>query len=255
MRKASAVMVGLALLVAGAAALARQGERETEAGETATVKVRKISAIVGSEVRVSEEALGKVTDVVISEGGCIDYLIVADGEEEFVAVPWGAVRYEAGARAITVTARVTREKLRAVRFRASAWPDFASDRWTRSASEVWGERSLRRPRDTRGDTREGDVRPGDKRLEDKGTGGKRPSDKRLDDKGTGDERLDDKGAGDKRPRDKRLDDKGTGDKRKGDVRPDGGRKKETPRDTDKERDGRSDDKRPPVKSPTDSDRP
>src|SRR3954453_12073122 len=134
MRQALAAGLGFALLIAaGATGQVRKEERQKETTRS-TPKGRRITQVIGSEVRVREEALGKVTDVVFDEDGCIGYLIVRDGEE-FVAVPWGAIRYEVGVRTITVTTNVTREKLRAVRFRSSAWPDFYSERWMRSAGQ------------------------------------------------------------------------------------------------------------------------
>jgi hypothetical protein len=234
MRKMLVAGLGLALLIA-AGAIAQERERVRE---TTTVKVRKITAIMGSEVRLRAAALGKVTDIVINENGCVDFLIVRD-EEEYVAVPWGVVRYEAGERTITVTTEVTREKLRSLRFRSAEWPDFYSEKWRRSAGEVWGEKALRRHDDTRRD----DIRRDDKRKDDRRDDDKRKDlDKRKDDKRDDDKRKDlDKRKDDKRDDDKRKD----LDKRKDDKRKDLDKRKDDKRDDDKRKDDKRKDKEKP----------
>lgn len=162
MRKTLAFGLGLALVItAGALAQVRV---DTKDREGRTTKVRKVSAIMGTEVRIRTDAVGKVADFVLNDHGCIDYLIVQDAEE-YIAVPWGVVRYEVGARYVTITADVTRDRLRTMRFRSGAWPDFRSERWTRDATTVWGERALRREGVRRDDTRRDDIRRDDIRKD------------------------------------------------------------------------------------------
>src|SRR5262249_44596414 len=105
----------------GAAAQVRERVREKDTTRTTTTTVRKVSAIIGTKVSLKSDSLGTVKDIVISEDGCIDYLIV-DDREEYVAVPWGAVRYDVSEKTIIVTSTVTRDRLKAVRFRSSSWP-------------------------------------------------------------------------------------------------------------------------------------
>jgi len=119
----------------------RLRERETT---TTTTRVRRGSHLIGSPVMIrGGTALGKVVDFVINEDGCIDYVIVRS-EEEFVPIPWGVIRYDGRERAVTVTTDVTRDRLRSMHFREGRWPDFASEKWMRSARTVWGEKALRR---------------------------------------------------------------------------------------------------------------
>src|SRR5262245_45370093 len=151
MRKVLTAGLGLALLVACGTTTVGQEVRQKETTRT-TVKFRKVTTIIGTEVRLKSGALGKVADIVVNEDGCLDYLIVRD-EDEFVAIPWGAVSYETNAKVISVTSDVTRARLKAVRFRGTTWPDFYSEKWIRSAGEVWGERTLRRHDMRRDDTR------------------------------------------------------------------------------------------------------
>jgi hypothetical protein len=82
-----------------------------------------------------------VVDVVADEGGRVAYVLVGAGDG-LVAVPWGAVRSSAEGRAFTVTAQVTRARLRDVSFAADRYPDFASETWLRGVRAVWGEQAL-----------------------------------------------------------------------------------------------------------------
>jgi len=251
MWKTLAAGLGLALLVGAWPMVQAQKKEEVREKETTrtTTKVRKVSAVMGSEVRLKEGALGKVTDVVFDENGCIGFLIVRDEGEEYVAVPWGAVRYEAGEKTITVTTTVTREKLKSVRFRSSDWPDFYSEKWTRNAGEVWGEKSLRRHHDarrddTRGDDKRDDARRDDRRRDDerrkddlkKDDDRRRDDDRRKDDLKKDDRRNDDQRKDDLKKDDKRRDD----DKRKDDQRKDDQRKDDQKKDDNKRK---GDDKR------------
>src|SRR4051794_17544304 len=84
--------------------------------ETTTTQVRKGTALVGARVTVEgTTSLGKVTDFIINEDGCIDFLVVGD-EDEFVIVPWGVIRFNVEQRSVVVDTTITREKLRDVTF-------------------------------------------------------------------------------------------------------------------------------------------
>jgi len=156
-----------------------------------------------------ESSFGKVTDIVLSEGGCVEYLIISY-EDELVPVPWGVVKYDVGERTVAITTSVTKEKLRDVRFRSGSWPNFHEDRWMRNMKTVWGDRAFR---NERGDST--------------GTGGDRRDirderrDRRDDRRDIRDERRD--------RRDDRRDDRSTTPDRKPD-RPRDDRNTDRPRD-------------------------
>src|SRR5262245_45856403 len=109
------------------------------------IEVRKVSSLMGARVTLErgESSFGKVTDIVLSEDGCVEYLIVGY-EDELVAVPWGAVNYNVGGRVVRINVNVTREKLRDLTFRAGNWPNFREERFMRNARSVWGEKAFRR---------------------------------------------------------------------------------------------------------------
>jgi len=142
--------------------------RVKETTTTTTTRVRRGSHLIGSQVKMrGGSALGKVTDFVINDEGCIDYVIVRY-QEEFVPIPWGVVRFDGSERILTVTADVTPDRLKGVYFREGRWPDFASEQWMRSARSVWGEKALRRhgAGATPGDRARPPVRDGAPRKDD-----------------------------------------------------------------------------------------
>jgi len=152
------VMTTLCLLLLwGGMAVA--DDRPTEGG-----RVRKVTAIIGSSVTVErgDLRLGKVTDLVINEGGCIDYLIV-DSDDGLVVVPWGVVDYSVERRTIVVTHAVSRERLKEVTFARDRWPDLHEARFTQRLQATWGEKALRHGGRTGGEERRPDRdKPGDK---------------------------------------------------------------------------------------------
>jgi sporulation protein YlmC with PRC-barrel domain len=59
--------------------------------------------ILGSKVNLQgDAAVGTVDDIVLDESGNVDYLIVVNGEERLVTVPWDAVRFNADKRIAVV---------------------------------------------------------------------------------------------------------------------------------------------------------
>jgi len=121
--------------------------------------VRRASTLLGMPVNMRGWAdAGKVTDLVLSGFGTVDYVIVRHGDD-FLAVPWGAVNYSNGDRAIVLEPRVPVGKMTGVTFREARWPDFSSEQWRRTARDVWGERGFRRDDRDRGPG----ARPEDRR--------------------------------------------------------------------------------------------
>jgi len=146
---------GLCLALLGALPAYGQEQRETTTVRETRTEVRKVSTLMGAKVTLErgESTFGKVTDIVINESGCIDYLIVSY-EDELVAVPWGVVTYNVGERVVTLNVAVTRDKLRGLFFRAGSWPNFHEERWMRNMRSVWGERAFRHEQRTGGDRRD-----------------------------------------------------------------------------------------------------
>jgi len=191
------------------ASLARAQDRETTT-TTTTTQVTKVSNVMGGSVVLQSETLGKVTDIVINDHGCIDYLVVSYGEE-YVAVPWGAVRYDTRQQTITVTSQINRQQLRDLTFAGNRWPSFRDQSWSRNMRSVWGANAFR------SEGRTG-VRDSGAGTEDRHSG-TTPDPKRTDTnrEGSGTNR---EGTGTTRP--------GAGTNKEGATRPGDGTSRDTP---------------------------
>jgi hypothetical protein len=78
-----------------------ESKQRTETPRISTDILRS-SVIIGSTVNFQGgTALGKVTDCVINEGGCVEYVVVSY-QNRFVPVPWMATTYNSGSRILTL---------------------------------------------------------------------------------------------------------------------------------------------------------
>jgi len=165
MRKLLLVPVCLAL-VGGLYVIGQ--DRETPREGKATHRSHRATGLLGATVTVKGgDSLGKIQDMVIDDRGIIEYLIV-QMDQGMVPVPWGAVNL-GGDRTITLTVEFPRDRMKEIIFTEKNWPDFYSDQWLRTATNVWGERVLHRdfrPEPRRDDVRRDDVRKDDVRKDD-----------------------------------------------------------------------------------------
>jgi hypothetical protein len=111
----------------------------------------RVSSLTGMPVALGERSLGKVSEAVINDGGCVQYLVVQTGSDAFVAVPWGAAAVDFGRRAITLRGPdVTPDALRLATFTAESWPNFTDPAWSERTQTMWGTSSPRVGPGTRG---------------------------------------------------------------------------------------------------------
>lgn len=117
-----------------------------EGSETA----HRASAIVGASVRLADKSqAGKVVDFVVSESGCIDYLLVQTPAEEqqYVLVPYGAAKIQVGPTSarteITVASSAERYQ-QAPSFQGNDWPDLRSAQSQAKIKAAYGNNALRR---------------------------------------------------------------------------------------------------------------
>jgi len=181
MRRALTTSVCLALL--GVLPAYGQEERDRVTEKEGRPEVRRVSQLMGARVTIERgEAFGKVTDIVLSEGGCVEYLIVSY-EDELVPVPWGVVTYNTGERTLLINVSVTKDRLRDVFFRSGRWPNFHEERWMRNMRSVWGERAFRTEHRDRRDIRDERRDRRENRRDDRATPprpGDRPPDRNTD---------------------------------------------------------------------------
>jgi hypothetical protein len=105
------------LVVVGAVLAQQRTETRTVAS---TTTIQRGTVVMSANVVLQDgTAIGRVEDFVISDGGCIDYVVVAY-ESKYVLVPWTVATWS-GDR--TVRLNVTRDRFVAV-------PTFTRDQWT-----------------------------------------------------------------------------------------------------------------------------
>jgi hypothetical protein len=87
-----------ALVLAGLNPVAGQ----TTKGTSSSREVRRLSLVIGGGVRIAKGvSVGKIEDVVLNDQGCIDYLVVVQGDK-YVAIPWTVATVNYGERIVTV---------------------------------------------------------------------------------------------------------------------------------------------------------
>jgi len=110
-------------LLAVAAALA-VGKVPTGSG-TGTGTTVRVKSLLGTTVTLQGGArAGTVEDVVLSNEGVVDYLVVSEGGK-LVTVPWDAVKFNWGKR--TATVNLTQEQYRKIpTYTPTTYPQFYS---------------------------------------------------------------------------------------------------------------------------------
>src|SRR5947209_19356940 len=61
-------------------ALAQPATGTKSSSTTTTVQYHRSSTVIGTSFMLGTESVGKVTEVVFNDGGCIEYLVVQDAE-------------------------------------------------------------------------------------------------------------------------------------------------------------------------------
>ncbi len=144
----------LCTLVLAAGTSFGQGTRQTTTTtETRTttsggVEVHRITHVIGDTVVLQDRTqVGKIEDIVLGEGGCIDYVVVSY-HDKVVFVPWTAARVDFSQRVVNLN--VTREKFEQVpSFAADRWPNFSDRQFSQRIDTVFGVTGNRRVEDRR----------------------------------------------------------------------------------------------------------
>jgi hypothetical protein len=142
-------------LAAGLAALTLAGTAaaQPETVRSTTTAVQKATAVMNTNIVIQDgSTVGKITDFVISEGGCIEYVVVAyDGK--FVLVPYQSLRLDSTKHLVQIS--LTQAQWREIpTFTGSNWP-LADQQYIGKVRTVFGVRES----GYRGDRRDGDRRP------------------------------------------------------------------------------------------------
>ena len=108
-----------------------------------TIAHHRVGTVVGTTFSLGTVSVGKVTELVFNDGGCIEYLVVQD-TDGFVVVPWALATINYEQKVVTVqSTAVTVEKLRELRFSGDRWPNFSDQAYARQVQAVWGASATR----------------------------------------------------------------------------------------------------------------
>jgi hypothetical protein len=100
-------------------------------GETNVKTIRRISMVIGANVTLhGDHAVGPVEDIVISEDGCIEYVVVRY-KEKFLPVPWTVVTVNFDERVIILDLDEAR---------LAKAPMFSGDDWSVLVEADWSGR-------------------------------------------------------------------------------------------------------------------
>jgi len=103
----------------------------------AATDIRRISSVVGARVLAQGDlTVGTIEDVVFSEDGCIDFLVVAR-EDKFVLVPFRAARLDFEHRRAFI--ELPRERFMQVQsFTKDRWPNISDRRFVENLRTTFG---------------------------------------------------------------------------------------------------------------------
>jgi hypothetical protein len=131
------------------AVVAQAQDRLQPTAAGASVKTTRLSAIMKSKILIQDDqSAGTVTDVVLSDSGCVDY-VVASYEDQYYVIPYSAVNYRAADQVVFVD--IAPAQFRRVQFfTGNNWPDFYASNYQQTVFSVFGVNNVRRdgPRST-----------------------------------------------------------------------------------------------------------
>jgi hypothetical protein len=230
-------------VIIGGLALAQQERRQeksssrtevrSEQRSRSTTEVRRVSAVVGGTVRLaSGTSIGKIEDIVISDQGCIDYVVVVY-HDRFVPIPWSVATVQFNDRVVVID--IDEERFKQIpTFTKNEFHVLADVEFTKKVNKTFNVESTRR--ESR--TREGERRRGDSEADRKGDNRPAPRGKDADAKKDDTKKEDTKARdSDKkdRPKEKDSDKKDKAKEKDSD-------KKDKPKDKDKDKDSEKKDK-------------
>ncbi len=147
------IRLGAAALVVGGAAFTGWAQDRAPAQDpgpaegairtqtTTTVKkdvqVQRLSVIMNSKVLIKQDQpAGQVVDVVLSDSGCVEYLVVSHDEQSYV-IPYPAAQLRYTDRVVFVD--ITPAQFQQVQFFPSnSWPDIYATTFRRSVYRTFG---------------------------------------------------------------------------------------------------------------------
>lgn len=132
------LMSAVALCLAGQAPAQERTVRRVETATTGA-QIHKLSVVMKSKVLIREdEPAGQIVDVVLSDGGCVEYFI-ASHDDQYYALPYQAVDVRYTDSVVFVDIAPARFK-QIQFFTQDRWPDFASAQFREQVNSTFNVR-------------------------------------------------------------------------------------------------------------------
>lgn len=132
------LMSAVALCLVGQAPAQERTVRRVETTEGGA-RIHKLSVVMKSKVLIREdEPAGQIVDVVLSDGGCVEYFI-ASHDDQFYALPYQAVDVRYTDQVVFVDIAPARFK-QVQFFTQDRWPDFAAPQFREQVNATFNVR-------------------------------------------------------------------------------------------------------------------
>lgn len=96
--------------------------------------LQTVSSVIGSRVQIGGTAYGTVSDIVLNDAGCLEYVVVANGDAYYVA-PWGLAQWDGGAHVLTIPTSPT--VLQQTRWSRAEWPSVSYGVLNERVGRAW----------------------------------------------------------------------------------------------------------------------
>jgi flagellar biosynthesis GTPase FlhF len=188
-------------------------------------EVRRISTVIGGSVQFAAGGnVGKIEDIVISDTGCIEYIVVAY-HDRYVPIPWTVSTVSFDKRIVTINIEQARfaevptfsrdefALLVQVDFREKVHTFFGADS-NRKESGAKGDKAEKSDQKSKvAEKKTEKATPDPKKSDEKTTGDKKPNEKKTAEKTTAEKKADEKKSDEKKADEKKSDDKKTNEKK------------------------------------------
>src|SRR5262245_55649747 len=104
-----------------------QERQDVRTGDAHSGQAHRAKSVLGSQVTIQGGlAIGTVDDIIFSDDGYIDYLVVLN-QGKYVSVPWQAAKFNFERQNATVSVNITPQQFQQVpTFTQTQWPNFAA---------------------------------------------------------------------------------------------------------------------------------
>jgi PRC-barrel domain len=122
-------------LLAGAGFALAQAPAARETRRPA-VHIERVTQVIGTQLVLRDNAsIGKIEDIVLSEDGCVEYLVVSYSEK-YVLVPWSVAKVDVQRKVVAVD--IAKDRFMEVpTFSRDQWPSFQDGQYIEKVRTIY----------------------------------------------------------------------------------------------------------------------